>query len=138
MGVLGVLGNQARMSGPQGYPQPGYALQQPGYAPQQPGMSGPQGYPQPGYAPQLPGYAPQQPGYAPQQPGYAPQPVFAPQHPGFAPQQPAQPQKEDKKKSSPSTMDHLKAGMLKEGAGRALGSLLDNRSGSGEAAEKAA
>merc|ERR1711892_74991 len=120
----GVLGNQARMSGPQGYPQPGYA-------PQQPGMSGPQGYPQPGYAPQLPGYAPQQP-------GYAPQPVFAPQHPGFAPQQPAQPQKEDKKKSSPSTMDHLKAGMLKEGAGRALGSLLDNRSGSGEAAEKAA
>merc|ERR1712123_391356 len=131
MGVLGVLGNQARMSGPQGYPQPGYApqqpgyaLQQPGYAPQQPGMSGPQGYPQPGYAPQLP--------------GYAPQPVFAPQHPGFAPQQPAQPQKEDKKKSSPSTMDHLKAGMLKEGAGRALGSLLDNRSGSGEAAEKAA
>merc|ERR1711892_56671 len=98
--VLGVLGNQARMSGPQGYPQPGYA-------------------------PQLPGYAPQQPGYAPQQPGYAPQ-------------QPAQPQKEDKKKSSPSTMDHLKAGMLKEGAGRALGSLLNNRSGSGEAAEKAA
>merc|ERR1712123_213194 len=131
MGVLGVLGNQARMSGPQGYPQPGYApqqpgyaLQQPGYAPQQPGMSGPQGYPQPGYAPR--------------QPGYAPQPVFAPQHPGFAPQQPAQPQKEDKKKSSPSTMDHLKAGMLKEGAGRALGSLMDNRSGSGEAAEKAA
>merc|ERR1712123_325602 len=125
--VLGVLGNQARMSGPQGYPQPGYAPQLPGYAPQQPG-----------YAPQQPGYALQQPGYAPQQPGYAPQPVFAPQHPGFAPQQPAQPQKEDKKKSSPSTMDHLKAGMLKEGAGRALGSLLDNRSGSGEAAEKAA
>merc|ERR1712123_83825 len=116
--VLGVLGNQARMSGPQGYPQPGYAPQLPGYAPQQPG-----------YAPQQPGYALQQPGYAPQQPGYAPQPVFAPQHPGFAPQQPAQPQKEDKKKS-PSTMDHLKAGMLKEGAGRALGSLLDNRSGS--------
>merc|ERR1712106_634795 len=118
--VLGVLRNQARMSGPQGYPQPGYAPHLPGYAPQQPG------------------YAPQQPGYALQQPGYAPQPVFAPQHPGFAPQQPAQPQKEDKKKSSPSTMDHLKAGMLKEGAGRALGSLLDNRSGSGEAAEKAA
>merc|ERR1712123_313803 len=132
--VLGVLGNQARMSGPQGYPQPGYAPQLPGYAPQQPGYA-PQ---QPGYALQQPGYAPQQPGYAPQQPGYAPQPVFAPQHPGFAPQQPAQPQKEDKKKSSPSTMDHLKAGMLKEGAGRALGSLLDNRSGSGEAAEKAA